>query len=265
MDNLITFAGTVGMITFDFDNKIVKFRRNDHSKKMMGLKDLDIPFNDITEIEYKPKKLLTYPSLALIINGKRIISQTAIDLTEFFVSSKKDQEPFFEAVQHLAKLCNITELKDFNRGTIKQEHYVPGMYEPRSNEYRKKCNICGAILCYTVSDIERNSKLLSDAKTNNLMSVANAIGGSAYHMYEQNKQAERALDKIIDYTKCQKCGSSDLKDISEEEMKAEQSKLSNKVDSVSSADELRKYKQLLDDGIITQEEFDAKKKQLLGL
>ncbi|KHD86340.1 hypothetical protein NG54_03180 [Heyndrickxia ginsengihumi] len=30
-------------------------------------------------------------------------------------------------------------------------------------------------------------------------------------------------------------------------------------------EELRKYKSLLDDGIITQEEFDAKKKQLLDL
>ena len=33
----------------------------------------------------------------------------------------------------------------------------------------------------------------------------------------------------------------------------------------SPADEIRKYKQLLDDGIITQEEFDTKKKELLGL
>lgn len=31
------------------------------------------------------------------------------------------------------------------------------------------------------------------------------------------------------------------------------------------ADEIKKYKALLDDGIITQEEFEAKKKQLLGL
>jgi septation ring formation regulator EzrA len=30
-------------------------------------------------------------------------------------------------------------------------------------------------------------------------------------------------------------------------------------------DELKKYKELLDQGIITQEEFDAKKKQILGL
>ena len=33
----------------------------------------------------------------------------------------------------------------------------------------------------------------------------------------------------------------------------------------SDADELKKYKDLLDNNIITQEEFDAKKKQLLGL
>ena len=38
----------------------------------------------------------------------------------------------------------------------------------------------------------------------------------------------------------------------------------NVSNSQSSADELKKYKDLLDAGVITQEEFDAKKKQLLG-
>ena len=37
------------------------------------------------------------------------------------------------------------------------------------------------------------------------------------------------------------------------------------VNNTSSADELKKFKELLDMGIISQEEFDAKKKQLLGL
>jgi hypothetical protein len=35
--------------------------------------------------------------------------------------------------------------------------------------------------------------------------------------------------------------------------------------SVGVADEIRQLKSLLDDGILTQDEFDAKKKQLLGL
>ncbi|WP_245611936.1 SHOCT domain-containing protein [endosymbiont 'TC1' of Trimyema compressum] len=34
--------------------------------------------------------------------------------------------------------------------------------------------------------------------------------------------------------------------------------------TVSVADEIRKYKLLCDEGIITEDEFDAKKKQLLG-
>ncbi len=33
----------------------------------------------------------------------------------------------------------------------------------------------------------------------------------------------------------------------------------------SAADEILKYKQLMDQGIITEEEFEAKKKQLLAL
>lgn len=39
----------------------------------------------------------------------------------------------------------------------------------------------------------------------------------------------------------------------------------NDVAMISGADEIVKYKKLFDDGIITQEEFDAKKRQLLGL
>lgn len=37
------------------------------------------------------------------------------------------------------------------------------------------------------------------------------------------------------------------------------------VQTASNADELKKYKELLDSGVITQEEFDTKKKQLMGL
>ena len=42
-------------------------------------------------------------------------------------------------------------------------------------------------------------------------------------------------------------------------------KESNKGGTISTADEIKKYKDLLDAGIISQEEFDVKKKQLLGL
>ncbi|QCR33100.1 DUF4429 domain-containing protein [Lysinibacillus sp. SGAir0095] len=44
-----------------------------------------------------------------------------------------------------------------------------------------------------------------------------------------------------------------------------ESKRQNPIAQVSAADELKKFKELLDEGILTKEEFEAKKKQLLGI
>ena len=68
--------------------------------------------------------------------------------------------------------------------------------------------------------------------------------------------------------KCPKCGCSKLNRLTEDEAKAEMEKQNaptQVVAETSAADELKKFKELLDMGVITQEEFDAKKKQLLGL
>lgn len=57
-----------------------------------------------------------------------------------------------------------------------------------------------------------------------------------------------------------------FKTISELLMKRqEETKVSSANANHGSTDELKKLKELFDAGIITQEEFDAKKKQLLGL
>ena len=44
-----------------------------------------------------------------------------------------------------------------------------------------------------------------------------------------------------------------------------QDKIQEPINNTSTAEELKQYKELLDSGVITQEEFEAKKKQLLGL
>ena len=54
-------------------------------------------------------------------------------------------------------------------------------------------------------------------------------------------------------------------DIRDRVNKAKDSKNVTEVTMLSPADELKKFKDLLDCGIISQEEYDAKKKQLLGL
>ena len=58
----------------------------------------------------------------------------------------------------------------------------------------------------------------------------------------------------------------DLKDLESKIFKDE--KIINKKTKISerqNAEALREFKKLLDEGIITEEEFEAKKKQLLGL
>ena len=64
---------------------------------------------------------------------------------------------------------------------------------------------------------------------------------------------------------CPKCNSTDLKELSDEEFNSLQNTSKNEQQIVSSMDELKKLKELLDLGVVSQEEFDAKKKQLLGL
>ncbi len=68
------------------------------------------------------------------------------------------------------------------------------------------------------------------------------------------KQTIKVMEEVAEYCK---------KRI--DETKSSKNSSSTTIIQKSNADELVKFKQLLDSGIITQEEFDAKKKQLLEL
>lgn len=81
------------------------------------------------------------------------------------------------------------------------------------------------------------------------VSIATAAGSINFFGIKNYKEIHNVLSKLI---------------IERQEQMNEE-KPYQVVQNQSNADELRKYKDLLDNGIITQEEFDAKKKQLLGL
>ena len=86
-------------------------------------------------------------------------------------------------------------------------------------------------------------------------------GGNKLDLYAQSMNAQSQREKITDFSRCPKCNSTDISDVSDDPNAAVKTDKA----AVSSADELKKFKELLDMGVITQEEFDAKKKQLLGL
>ena len=135
----------------------------------------------------------------------------------------------------------------------------------KSKERRIRCNVCGHVFCYTSKDVERNNHNKTLAGLHSFSAAVNAIGGTAYNMHEEQKHADAANAKIIDFSKCPKCNSSDITALTDEEWQNINNNSESTTNSMSAADELKKFKELLDGGVITQEEFDAKKKQLLGL
>lgn len=148
-------------------------------------------------------------------------------------------------------------------GVVGGKYYENGKFVDR--EHYKKCNICGHIFCFSDSDMRENERLLKKASTARKLAVMESIGGTRLAANQQSGKADSLESQIVDYSKCPKCNSTNLTDLTEEQAKNERASTSNNAKEISSADEIKKFKELLDNGIITQEEFDAKKKQLLGL
>lgn len=137
--------------------------------------------------------------------------------------------------------------------------------ENKDTETRMKCNVCGHVYCYTYEDLARNQKLAKEAVTDSLLGVGEAIGGTRIGAQIATSKADGKLNQIVDYTKCPKCHSTDVQALSKEEWEIEKNKQNSGGVVLSAADEIKKFKELLDMGVISQEEFDAKKNQLLGL
>lgn len=86
-------------------------------------------------------------------------------------------------------------------------------------EYRKICNVCHNIWCYTDNDVKENARNATVGALASIGSIASAIGGTRYDMYEMNKVSNNATNKIKDFNKCPYCNSTDISDLSEEEFK----------------------------------------------
>lgn len=137
-------------------------------------------------------------------------------------------------------------------------------------EIHCKCNICGKIWSFNMNDLEMNEELMkiasSSAKGAKLSAISALMGApmlsAGMATYSNSATANMAVSQMKDYFRCPSCNSTKFDVLEDEDLV----KLSTNGDSsVSAADEIKKFKELLDSGIITQEEFDAKKKQLLGL
>lgn len=174
--------------------------------------------------------------------------------------------PDFEGKKHrICKNCSV-------RAQGKALKYDPAtggivIVEKAEIEIRKKCNVCGNVFCYNPVDLDNNKKKQSQAMWSAIGSIGGAMSGHYAASAVQQSNTNQALSGIVDYNKCPKCGSMDLREISKEEIATQ---LNNNgaqqasAPQISVADELKKFKELLDLGVITEAEFEEKKKELLS-
>ncbi len=178
------------------------------------------------------------------------------------------------------------------------EKYIP-VYEPLGDGTRDRGEKLYGLFCcdggiqirtgfassnvtefFSLQDIERVDCYRGEELENNMASGAAAglliggvrgavIGGMLTSGSSKTWWIEIELkDHTVHYFKLYRDSDNKtfLKWANDKGIKVGAPKAAEKLDAgTSAADEILKYKQLLDMGAITQEEYDAKKKQLLGL
>lgn len=165
----------------------------------------------------------------------------------------------FYGNHELLKAKEAYQYLDQNAGTAEQQEQRARMAAFRAGkEMRKRCNVCGATFCYTYEDYQKNEKLKKSVASDKRFAALSALSVSTLQSAVLQGNANSTASKIRDFDTCPTCGSKDLTELDENITASGPA-------PVSPTEEIKKYKELLDMGIITQEEFEVKKKDLLGL
>ena len=135
-----------------------------------------------------------------------------------------------------------------------------------NGQYIRHCKSCDKVYFFNDDDIKRN-------KGNQLMAAGNALSSLGRLGSIKGNQhlaiANSRLDAIVDFEKCPYCKSRDTEVFNEEDYNRHQRQInaqkSSRLQPQDPIEEVKRYKELLDQGIITQEEFETKKKKLLEL
>ena len=185
------------------------------------------------------------------------------DMCEYMFEMPPAVENEVNALGRELELLYEKEEKENEQAANEAQSAVVSISE-KTKEYRMRCNVCGHIFCYTDKDLTKNIENAGVEAIAAIGGLASILGGGTiFHTQHLQGQADRYADKIVDYSRCPSCRSTNISEIKDSEVLQQQN--STTAFATSPIEEIKKYKELLDMGIITQEEFDVKKKQLLGL
>lgn len=169
---------------------------------------------------------------------------------------------------------NKTALSHF---LVIQENLLPGEEVLMALAPNSLYNGSELVMGGLVAVVFTNRRLICGQKASSMRSPVKAV--NLDNINDIQKDASSSLNALLDgkicidtlkENICFKFSTGSLDRIFIDVMKIVETYRTSKntapvVAPISNADELKKYKELLDMGVITQEEFDAKKKQILGL
>lgn len=160
----------------------------------------------------------------------------------------------------------LETLTEFIDEKVVQQEIVAYKKKNKTYEHKMKCNVCSNIFCYTDSD-KSNSDL--NLVLTALACTSSALAKNKYDSYERGKIANSTAKNVRNFNICPFCNSRDIieitNDTSTEAVQNNYATPSTTNDVQYITAELEKYKDFLELGLISQEEFDTKRKQLLNL
>ncbi len=149
-------------------------------------------------------------------------------------------------------LMTFIGLHNYESSSKHDNHFAYALTNKRFIMAQKKTisgEICQTVSLENVNDITFKSGLLGGTVTIDTIK-------EVFNVHMDKESAKRAHSKIIDILNSLK---------KQEDKGVEAARVTENSQPASAADEILKFKTLLDQGIITQQEFDTKKKQLLNL
>ena len=135
-----------------------------------------------------------------------------------------------------------------------------------NGQYVVHCKSCDKLSFYTKEDIDRQIKNAKSAMLDSIAGIGGAVGGNVIAGNQFLDRADRSLGAMRDFSACPFCGSKDIEYYNENDYEDYKNRTSTKAaPDKDPVEEIKRYKELLDQGILTEEEFQKKKTELLGL
>ena len=236
-------AGERGGVLFGFSGKKESWSLTETALiiRKKGEEPFTYPLADITDVRRET------------INGKEVpdVIVVAIDDKKWHLHySEEEREDGRKAFRYLISHAGDEELR---KRLLDFEEFRAG------KEIRKRCNVCGAVFCYTYADYTKNEQRRKTKVAKDVVRILRSgMPGAG-----QAAAAPAGEEEIRDFDRCPVCRSADLSVLSDGEAGSEARRKTDYTVTGSLADELRKFKDLLDAGAITAEEYDEAKKRLL--